>query len=163
MKYFTFYISKCFKLNILIIFLVVAGCNSDGRKSFSINVRHFSGAVGLTLIYSIDQNTIQVDTNCDFANCKEQTVYKRNLTKGESDSTFYFIASLHLDTLKSSYKTKGISDGLYTKIKIKNKFLSSYTSTFDNYSTPTTDTLFKYIDNLVKQNKYRFFHWGEKE
>jgi hypothetical protein len=115
------------------------------------------------LIYSVDESSLQVDTNCDLENCKQKTIYKRAFSKTESDSIYKFISSLQLDTLKSSYQTNGILDGLFTKITIKNGLLSTKTSTFDNYSTPTTETLFKYIDKLILTKKYRFYNWGQDE
>lgn len=115
------------------------------------------------MIYSVDETSLQVDTDCDLENCKRKTVYKRTFNKSESDSIYRFISSLQLDTLKSSYQAKGMLDGLFTKITIEKGFLSTQTSTFDNYLTPTTDTLFKYIDKLILTKKYRFHNWGQDE
>lgn len=148
-------------LFISILFFFVVGCSSDGRKSISLKIVHYAGGAGLTLIYTVDEKNLQVETNCDLENCEQKTVYKRVLNEEESDSIYKFISSLHLDTLKSSYQTRGMLDGLVTKISIKKGFLSTQTSSFDNYLTPATDTLFKYIDNLIFTKKYRFHNWGE--
>ncbi len=144
-------------------FFLGVGCSSDSRKSISLKITHYAGGPGLTLIYSVDETSLQVDTNCDLENCKRKTVYKRTFNKSESDSIYRFISSLQLDTLKSSYQAKGMLDGLFTKITIEKGFLSTQTSTFDNYLTPTTDTLFKYIDKLILTKKYRFHKWGQDE
>ena len=146
----------------LTITFILTSCNSDGRRHFSLTIKHFAGAAGLTLIYTINENDLQIATNCDLENCKQKTVYKRTFTKNESDSIFNFITSIQLDTLKPKYETKNMLDGLFTKITISKGFLSSHTSTFDNFSTPTTDTLFNYIDNLVLIKKYRFHNWGDE-
>jgi len=148
-------------MNIL-LFLGI-GCRTDGRNSISLKIIHYAGAAGLTLIYTIDQNSLQVDANCDLANCDQKTVYKRTFNKNESDSIYNFISSLRLDTLKSSYQRENMLDGLFTTITIKKGFLSRQTNTFDNYSTPTTDTLFKYIDNFILTKKYKFYSWGQEE
>jgi hypothetical protein len=150
-------------LFICILFFLGVSCSSDDRESISLKIAHYAGGAGLTLIYTVDENKLQVETNCDLENCKQKTVYTRSFDKNESDSFCKFIFSLQLDTLKSSYQTNGMLDGLFTKITLKKGFLSTQTSTFDNYSTPTTDTLFKYIDNLILTKKYRFHNWGQDE
>lgn len=146
---------------IFTLILILSGCTSDGRKTFYLNIKHYAGATGLTLTYSIDEESIQVSTNCDLAGCKQKTVYKREFTKNKSDSIYNFIISLRLDTLKPKYQTKGMLDGLFTTVKFKKNFFTSRTNTFDNYPTPTTDILFRYIDNLILQKKYQYFNWGK--
>jgi hypothetical protein len=144
----------------IVVFLIVAtSCNNHGRQNFSLTIKHYAGGAGLTLIYDIDENGLKVETNCDLENCKQKTVYKRAFTKTESDSIYEFITNLQLDTLKTSYETKGIWDGLTTKLSFKKGLFSSHSSTFDNCDTPTTDTLFKFVDKLVLSKKYRFHSW----
>ena len=140
---------------------LVTSCSSDGRQDFSLTLKHYTGGAGLTLIYDLDEAGLQVDTNCDLENCKQKTVYTRSFTKSESDSIYLFITSLQIDTLKSSYETKGIMDGLFTTLSFKKGFFSSHLSTFDNFDMQTTDTLFKFVDNLIATKKYRFHHWGQ--
>lgn len=149
-----------FKLFIISCLIVATSCNNGGRQNFSLTIKHYAGAAGLTLIYEINENGLKVDTNCDLEKCKQKTVYKRTFTKNESDTIYKFINSLQLDTLKSSYETKGILDGLFTKLSFKKGFVSSHSSTFDNFDTPTTDTLFRFVDNLVLIKKYRFHKLG---
>jgi hypothetical protein len=125
-------------------------------------IRHYSGGPGLTIIYALDENGLSVKTNCDLQDCKETTEYTRYFARSESDSVYRFINSLKLDTLKSSYETKGILDGLFTKISFSTGFFTSYSTTLDNFDTPTTDSLFRFIDKLILTKKYRFYSWGEK-
>ena len=143
--------------------LLVTSCNNNGRQDFALIIKHYAGGPGLTVIYDLNENGLKVETNCDLENCKQRTVYKRTFTNEESDSIYSFLNSLKLDTLKSSYETKGIWDGLFTKLTFKKGFFSSHSSTFDNFSTKTTDTLFRYIDNLVLTKKYRFYSWGKDD
>jgi hypothetical protein len=148
---------------LLILFSLVTSCTRNGSQGFSLIIKHYAGGPGITLIYNLNEKDLQVETNCDLENCKQKTVYKRIFTKNESDSISKFITSLQLDTLKSSYETKGIMDGLFTKLTIKDGFSSSHSSTFDNFTTPTTDTLFNYVDSLILIKKYRFHSWGQDE
>lgn len=146
---------------IILLALILASCTRSS-KNLSIKITHYGGGSGITLIYDLDQEGLQVTTNCDLENCKERTVYQRTFTKSQRDSIFMFINSLQLDSLQSSYETKGIMDGLFTTLTIKQGFFSKRTSTFNNFSTPATDTLFRYIDNLILIKKYRFYSWGSK-
>jgi hypothetical protein len=147
---------------IIVLILLVTGCNRDGRQDFSLTIKHYAGGPGLTVMYVLNENGLGVSTNCDLENCREKIVYKRAITKNESDSIYKFINSLQLDTLKPSYETKGIMDGLFTKLSFKKGFFSSHSSTFDNFDTPTTDTLFRFVDNLIPAKKYRFYSWGQE-
>ena len=54
-------------------------------------------------------------------------------------------------------------DGLFTKLSFKNGFFTSHSSTFDNFDTPTTDTLFEFVDKLILTKKYRFRNWVQDE
>jgi hypothetical protein len=148
---------------IIVLLLLATSCNKDGRQDFSLTIKHYAGAAGLTLIYDINENGLKVETNCDLQDCKQKKVYERRFSKNECDSIYQFIISLHLDTLKSSYETYGVLDGLFTKLSFKNGFFSSHSSTFDNFDTPTTDTLFRFVDNLVLTKKYRFLNWGQDD
>ena len=146
-----------------VLLLLMTSCNNNGRKDFSLTIKHYAGAAGLTLIYDIDENGLKIKTNCDLENCKQKTVYKRTFTKNESDSIYWFFNSLQIDTLKPSYETKSVWDGLFTKLTFKKGLFSSHSSTFDNFNTTTTDTLFKFVDNLVLAKKYRFYNWGQND
>ena len=154
------------RLRILIfaLLLVVTSCISNDWEDFSLVVNHYGGGAGITIIYSIDEKGLQVDTNCDLANCKQATVYTRTFTKSESDSIFHVLQSYKLDTLKKLYKYQGYyDDGFYTVVKLKQGLFSSTKSTFENIYTPTADTLFSFIDNLVTENKYKLAKWGQDE
>jgi len=144
-------------------FLVIAAaCTQSNKKAFSIKISHFAGAAGMTRIYFINQNELHLSTDCDFKDCQEQVVYKREFTKNETANIANFISSLHLDTLKASYETPNIDDGLVTRIVITNESSASKTSTFSNYRTSVTDTLFRYIDNLILVTKFKFYKWGSE-
>jgi len=142
---------------IIISILLATSCTGDGRQNFSLIIKHYAGAIGLTVIYNLNEKGLQVSTNCDLENCTEKIVYNKTFTKNESDSIYKFINSLQLDTLKSSYKTEGIMDGLFTKLSFKTGFFSYHSTTFDNFNTPTTDTLFRFVDNLILIKKYKFY------
>ena len=149
------------KTSILAFLFILASCNRDGRNTFSLSIKHYASAAGITIIYSLTEDNLQIDTNCDLENCKQITVYKTSFTRLQSDSIYNFLLSLRLDTLKPQYKTDRMFDGLVTRLKFTKNIFTSYTSIFNNYSTSTTDTLFKYIDNLISQKKYRFATWGD--
>jgi hypothetical protein len=150
------------KYYIILLLVVLASCSANDNKDFSLTVTHYAGGAGITIIYSIDNSGLQLDTNCDLANCKEATVYKRTFSKNESDSIIASLISLRLDTLKTSYKYQGYyNDGFFTEIKVHNGLFSSHKSTFDNIYTPTVDTLNAYIDNLVTKPEFRLATWGQ--
>src|SRR5688500_6999723 len=144
------------KTLILALLLVITSCKCSDKRSFSVTVSHYSGAAGITITYSINEKGLQVDTNCDLANCKENTVYTRAFTKSESDSIVSILRSLKLDTLEKLYQYQGYyDDGFYTIVKMRQGLFSSHKSTSENTSTPTSDSLFSFIDNLVTENKYK--------
>src|SRR5262245_42970754 len=127
------------QLIVLIVFsLFATNCNRKDSEDFSLMINHYAGGPGLTIIYRLDEKGLQVNMNCDLEDCQEKTVYKRTFTKSERDSVFNFINSLQLDTLKSSYKTKGILDGLVTRLSFRKGIFSSHTTTFSNFDTPAT-------------------------
>jgi hypothetical protein len=152
------------KIYILFIFVLTTSCSDNGSKHFSLTVKHYAAAAGVTIIYSINNIRLQVDTNCDLVDCKEATVYKRVFSKAESDSIIASLKLLRLDTLNSSYKYQGYyNDGFYTEIRLRNGLFSSHSSTFNNVSTRTADSLNVMIDKLVTKPEFRLATWGQKE
>jgi len=155
---------KLFRLFITSIIVVLTSCSSNGSKDLRLTVKHYAGGAGITIIYSIDKNGLQVDTNCDLVNCKKATVYKRTFSEVESDSILVTLNSFRLDTLKRSYKYQGhYDDGFFTEVKLIKGLFSSQKSTFDNVYTPTADKLNAYIDNLVAKPEFRLATWGQTE
>lgn len=153
-----------FRLSIGFLFIVLTGCSSDANKNLKVTVYHYGGGAGMTINYTIDKDGLQVDTNCDLANCKEATVYKRIFSKAESNGVIATLNSFRLDTLKGSYKHEGYyDDGFFTEIKVGKGLFSIQKSTFDNIRTPTLDSLNTFIDNLVTKREFRLETWGQSE
>lgn len=149
---------------IALAFIGLTSCSSDQNKDFSLTIKHYGGGAGITIIYTVDKSGLQVDTNCDLADCKETTVYKRTFTKAESDSILINLNTFQLDTLRRKYEPEGlVFDGLYSEIEFKKGLFSTHKSSFDNVSTPTTEKLFAYIDKLIPEKKYQFATWGQSE
>lgn len=153
---------KLIRLTIAFMFTALVGCDSDTSQNLSVAVKHYAGGAGITVIYSIDKDGLQVDTDCDLSNCKETTVFKRRFSKIERDSVMATLNSFQLDTLKSSYKHQGYyADGFFTEIKIKKGLFFTHKSTFDNIYTPTTKRLNDFIDNLIVKPEFRLATWGQ--
>ena len=142
--------------------LLTINCRTNSNK-VSIEIRHFAGAAGLTIYYLLGDNYVQVDTDCDFQDCKRKTVYKRDLNPQQSDSLFNALQTLRLDTLKRNYKPKGIVfDGLVSSIKLRGSGLPDKDVSIDNVDLPATDSLYKIIDRLILEKKYQFYHFGQE-
>jgi hypothetical protein len=152
------------KFSIIVFFLGWTSCKDYGRQEFSLTIDHYAGAAGGLINYSIDNNGLKVNTNCDLADCKEATVFTRTFTKTESDSIIAILNSLMLDTLKKSYKYQGsYDDGYFTEIKLRKGLFSIQKSTFENLSTPTLDSLNTFIDKLVTKPEFRLASWGQSK
>lgn len=158
--------SKSIAISILATLLVIQ-CKTKSKEhyqsTFSIEVRHFAGAAGLTIYYIVNERSVQVDTDCDFENCKRKTVYKRELRSEESDKVLEGLQGLRLDTLKKEYRPKGIVfDGLVSSIKIHGSKLPDKEISIDNVNLPATDSLYRLIDGLIVIKKYQFYHFGRE-
>jgi hypothetical protein len=141
-------------LSTFIFGIIAISCNENGLE-FSVEIKNYAGAEGITIYYIVTNKSVHVDYVCDQQNCKRKTLYKRDLDKRQSDSIYRFIQSLHLDTLKSAYKPDGIVfDGLVTYLKLRGSGLPNKSVTLDNQSTPATDSLFRFLGGLVPE-KFR--------
>jgi hypothetical protein len=146
----------------VVISLVMCNCASNSNK-YSVEIRHFAGAAGLTIYCTIDEEFIKVDTDCDFENCKRKNVYTRSLTPGQSDSLFQSLKALQLDTLRTSYKPEGmIFDGLVSSIRIRGSGLPNKEISIDNVDLPATDSLYTIVDRLILVKMYKFYHFGQE-
>jgi hypothetical protein len=151
------------KFSVIATFCLFAFHCGTNSNRYSIEIRHFAGAWGLTVYYLVSDKAIQVDTDCDFQNCKRKTVYKRDLTKELSDSLFEVLLALRLDTLKESYEPQlWIADGLNSTVKIRGTKFPNKDVSIDNVNVPARDTLYNVIDRLILTKKYQFHHFGEQ-
>ncbi len=142
--------------------LLTINCRTNSSK-LSIEIRHFAGAAGLTIYYLVGDNYVQVDTDCDFQDCKRKAVYKRDLNPQQSDSLLKALQALRLDTLKNNYKPKGmVFDGLVSSIKIRGAGLPNKNISIDNVDLTATDSLYRIIDKLILTKKYQFYHFGQE-
>jgi hypothetical protein len=143
-------------LSAYIFLLIIISCKGSGSR-FSLEIREYGGAAGITIYYMVTNKSVQVDYNCELKNCRRETVYKRDLDKRQSDSIYYFIQALHMDSLRAEYKPKGfVEDGLVTYITLHEFGLPTKSVMLDNRNTPTTDALLKFIVGLVPE---RFRHF----
>lgn len=142
--------------------LLTINCRTNSNK-VSIEIRHFAGAAGLTIYYLVSDNFVQVDTDCDFQDCKRKTVYKSDLNPQQRDSLFKALHTLRLDTLKNNYKPKGmVFDGLVSSIKLRGSGLPDKDISIDNVDLPATDSLYRIIDRFILVKKYQFYHFGQE-
>jgi hypothetical protein len=139
-----------------IFFVIIISCKGNG-SDFSLEIKNFEGAAGITIYYLVTDKSVQVDYDCDLQDCKRKTLYKRNLNKQQSDSIYPFIRSLRLDSLKAEYKPNGmVFDGLVSYVKLSGSGLPTKSVTLFNQNTPATDALFKFVFGLVP-NKFHHF------
>lgn len=137
-----------------LVFLTT-GCNMENRKTFTISVE-YSSPWGYPAKYSLTQNSIIVTGNKKGSNGKSGELYKRLLTKVESDSIYHFLKSLPYDTLKMSYQNPGFFDGTDVILKISGEGLKSKRVLVYMTSTPVTDTLEILLQNQVLDSRYRY-------
>jgi hypothetical protein len=128
---------------------------SDGR--FSVEVNHFFGGAGLTKNYSITNKEVSLITNCDFQNCKSKMVYKRALTKIESDSFYRFLTSSKINRLKAEYIDDNVFDGLHSTISYKVPGFGSDEVQINNVDVPEAERLYREIDKYIDSAKFKFY------
>jgi hypothetical protein len=136
--------------------MTMIGCN-EREPGFALEIKKYGGATGITIYYLVSDKSVQVDNNCELENCKRKTVYKRDLDKRQSDSVYFFIQSLYMDTLHEEYRPTGlVEDGQVTSINICGLGLPTKSVMLDNRNTPTTDALLNFVVGLVPE-KFRHF------
>ena len=127
------------------------------KYRFSIEVKHFNGGVGAENIYLINDKYVQVETNCDFQDCDRKIVYKRKLSRIQSDSIFHLLKSLRLDTLKENYRpARIVLDGLESSSTFRGSRLKNKTVYINNRNIKATDSLYSIIDKFILNKKYKF-------
>ncbi len=127
---------------------------------FTISMTHYFGAAGYSKNYIVTADSIKLITNCDFENCKPETLYKAKLTAEQSQDFYNFLITQRLDTLKEYYEVAGIDDGRQSEIKISGDSLPDKTIYLSNYLHPVTETIFKRTDKLITKKKYRLYKDG---
>lgn len=124
---------------------------------YSIEIRRYSGAFGISTYYTATDSSIIVDIDCELVNCKRKTLYRRMLTTVQSDSLTTNIKKLRLDTLKASYlPSHVVSDGLELFIRVRGSELPNTDVYINNTHLPVIDSLNKIMDGLIL-TKIRYF------
>ncbi|MGB8192911.1 MAG: hypothetical protein WCF67_13365 [Chitinophagaceae bacterium] len=153
-------------MKLLLAFIILSfigfNCGPGGAGLFMVKMRHYAGGAGLTVYYSVNNYRVEVRTNCDLTNCSEKIVYKRALSREELDMFRQRCRGLNIYGLKEFYEDSNVMDGLNSVISIYDSNVGSKTIRINNYEVPLADSLYKYVDDLIWEKKYKFFHFGEE-
>jgi len=134
---------------------LTTSCKTEGRKSFSISIE-YSSPYAYPTKYSLTQNSIVVTGTEKRSDRKIREIYKRVLTKVESDSIYRFLKSIPYDTLKEIYQNPTFFDGTDVIFKISGQELKSKKVLVYMCSTPITDTLKAFMQSKVLNNRYKY-------
>ena len=145
-------------ITILFLFTIpflTTSCRTEGRKSYSISIE-YSSPWAYPRKYSLTENSIVVTGTEKRSDRKIREIYKRVLTKVESDSIYHFLKSIPYDTLKESYQNPNFFDGTDVVFKISGQELKSKKVLVYMLSTPVTDTLEAFMQSQVLNNRYKY-------
>ena len=137
-------------------------CKTDGRKSFSITIEYTSYWTYPTK-YILTQNSIIVNGTENRSGSKIKDVYKRLLTKSESEYIYSFLKSIPYETLNDTYVNKSFFDGITSIFKISGQELKSKKVLVYMSGTPVTDTLEKLMDRQVFEDRYKWRNYYDYE
>jgi hypothetical protein len=141
---------------VLISFLYFFSCKRFDNGEFLVEVTQYGVAAGETAIYTVSNTELEVVTNCDLANCKEETVYSRTLNKNESEQFHNLLLSLQIDTLRKKYHLERYyDDGYYIKVKLDGDRVPSRTVELNNINTYATDIILQQINSLITEKRFR--------
>jgi len=145
---------------------IISACHGPkdprlARERFNVTVQAFALTAGYNLKYQINEEGINIITNCDFEGCKPETKYRKNFGDRESNDFYQFLKSLRIDTLKTSYTRNGVLDGYLIKIFVEGTQLPVKHIELSNRQTKTTARLLNKVNDLVTEEKYRFGKWEE--
>lgn len=149
-------------LFLLTICFLSFNCKTDGRKSFSISIEYSSPWAYRTK-YNLTQNSIIVNGTEKRNDRLTKDVYKRLLTKAESDSIYTFLKSIPYDTLKDSYQNPNFYDGTDIIFKINGQQLKSKKVLLYMRSTQMTDTLEKLVQTQVLNDSFKYKNYYKDE
>ncbi|MFT4019363.1 MAG: hypothetical protein QM668_20530 [Agriterribacter sp.] len=152
---------------IIVLFLITASflmfaCKTDGRKSFSLSIE-YSSPWAYPTKYTLTQNSIIVNGVSKRSDRQIKEVYKRALTKNESDSIYTFLKSISYDTLKDRYQNPNFFDGTNIILKISGEELKSKKVLVYMRSTKITDTLQHLVQGQVLTDKYKWDNYYKDE
>lgn len=141
----------------VIIVLLFYGCRQAANGSFTLTVKHYGAAAGITKVYKVTNQEISLETDCDFQDCKSEQVYKRPLTKAESDSFYQFLTTSGIDDLKAKYINEDVLDGLQSNINYNIPGLGSDDIEIINVEVPVAERLYREVDKYIDSAKFKFY------
>ncbi len=139
-------------LFLLTIFMMF-GCKTEDRKSFTLSIE-YSSPWAYSTKYILTQSSIIVNGVSKRSDKQTKDVYKRVLTKNQSDSIYTFLKSIPYDTLKDSYENQNFFGGTDIIFKISGDQLKSKRVLVYMCSTKVTDTLQRLVQRQVLTDKY---------
>ena len=146
------------RIHIIILLLItLVGCSTRPNvQSFTIDITHFYGAEGYTLHYILNKDSVSLQYNCDFEDCKDTLLYRGKLNP-DSVSIFYeYLIDMKYSSLKDHYENEGL-DGRYTTIRISGKDIPTKKIEIIRYRQEKIDTFLHKFDRLIPNKKYRLF------
>ena len=141
---------------------ITFSCKTDDRKSFSLSLE-YSSPWAYPTKYTLTQNSITVNGVLQRSDKQTKDVYKRELTKNESDSIYNFLKSVTYDTLKESYQNPNFFDGTDIIFMISGEQHKSKKVLVYMRSTKVTDTLEFLVQGQVLTTKYKWNNYYNDE
>jgi hypothetical protein len=125
------------------------------KTKYTVVIDHWVQPDGYELKYSVTQDSIVINYNCDFVNCKDTVIYRQLLTYAAAEQYSQYIKGLRMDTLKKLYERNGY-DGLSTIVTIKGDSLPFKTVVTRRVRHPTIKLLIDATNKLIPVENYRF-------
>ena len=143
-------------LFILSLIVFYFGCQESADGTFSVTVKHYAAAAGITKVYKITTHEISLKRDCDFQGCETIEIYKRPLEKTESDSVYRFLMKSGINDLKSKYVNDDVMDGFQSDISYTVSGLGSNHIQITNVEVPVAERLYREIDKHIDSINFRF-------
>jgi hypothetical protein len=105
------------------------------RVNFCVTYSEYDYQSANLFTVKVTYDSLLITDYCGTPNCKDSFQHHSALSSRRTKNYYYFIKSLHLDTLQSSYE-KFASDGAAITIKVTGDSLRSTTISIINYPYP---------------------------
>ena len=157
---FKLFVMKQTYLFFAIIFLSAFSPQKGMRKKFNIEIYYESNNYAGIKIY-LNQDRINI-AECSGTKwgCKNAKIsYKKELSKNQSDTIYWTLRELNLDTLKSVYNFQNttevsVYDGRYGHYTFSGDGMKLIKTTTYAMSTPAIDSLENLINRMIVPEKY---------
>ncbi len=132
--------------------------SKQNSPKFIVSISNYFESPGYEYTYTITNDSLRINFNCDWVNCSDTIVYRIGLDRIRTAKYHSFVKALKLENLESIYQKKG-ADGLTTVVSVSGDSLFTKDIILIRYRQLVIKRLIDTTNSLIPENSRKIKYY----